>query len=91
MYDGEEDRTFRFSFAVIIKTMAENEAEGVGCLVPSASSLHLVRFLRGSEITQTRLFEWICEICRGQAIAEEFGKGTASGSTTRVREVVVDV
>lgn len=49
MYDGEEDRIFGFRFAVIVKAIAENEAKGVGCLVPSASSLHLVWLLGSGE------------------------------------------
>ncbi len=91
MRDCEEDRIFRFSFAVIIITIAENEAKGVGCLVPSASSLHRIWFLGSRKITQTRLFQWIGKICRSQAISKKFGKGAASGSATRVRDIVVDV
>lgn len=91
MYNGEEDHIFWFSFAVIVKAIAKNEAKGVGCLVPSASSLHLIWFFGRCEITETRLFVWIRKIGRGQAISKEFGKGAASWSATRVREIVMDV
>ena len=84
MDNGEEDRILGFGFAVVIEAITEDEAERVGCLVPSATSFHLIRSLRSGKIEQTRLFMWISKIRRGQAVSEEFGKGTASWSASRV-------
>ena len=91
MYNSEEDRVLGFRFAVVIKAIAEDEAKRVGRLVPSATSFHLIRFLRSGKIEQTRLFMWISKIRRGQAISKEFGKGTASWSASRVGEIVMNV
>ena len=91
MYNSEEDRILGFRFAVVIEAITEDEAERVGCLVPSAPSFHLIRFLRSGKIEQTRLFMWISKIRRGQAVSEEFGKGTASWSASRVGEIVMNV
>ena len=91
MYNGEEDCILGFRFAVVIKAIAEDEAERVGCLVPSATSFLLIRFLRSGQIKQTRLFVWISKICRGQAVSKEFGKGTTSWSTSRVGEIIMNV
>lgn len=91
MYDCEEDRVSRISFAVRVKAIAENEAKGIGCLMPSTSSLHLIWFFSIGESTETRLLVRICQICRGQAVSKEFSKGAASGSTARVGEIVVDI
>ena len=91
MYNCKEDRIFRFRFAVVIKAIAEDEAERVGCLVPSATSFHPIRFLRSGKLEQTRLFMWISKIRRGQAISKEFGKGTASWSASRVGEIVMNI
>ena len=91
MYDSEEDRILGLSFAVVIKAIAEDETKGIGCLVPSATSFHLIRFLRSGKIEQTRLFIWISKIRRGQAVSKELGKGTASWSASRVGEIVMNV
>ena len=91
MYDGEEDCVLWSGFAVIVEAIAEDEAKGIGCLMPSASSLHLIRFFRSGKAAQTRPFVRIGKISRGQAISEEFGKGAASGSATGVGEIVMDV
>lgn len=91
MHNSEEDCILGFRFAVVIKAIAEDEAERVGCLVPSATSFHPVRFLRSGKIEQTRLFIWISKIRRGQAVSKEFSKGTASWSAPRVGEIVMNV
>ena len=91
MYDGEEDRVCGFGFAVVIEAIAEDEAKGVGRLVPSAASFLFVRFLRSGKIEQTRLFVWVGKISGGQAVSKEFGKGTASWPASRVGEIVMNV
>ena len=91
MYDSKEDRILGFGFTVVIEAIAKDEAKRVGCLVPSATSFHLIRFLRSGKIEQTRLFMWISKICRGQAVSKEFGKGAASWSASRVGEIVMNV
>lgn len=91
MHNGEEDGIFRFSFAFIVQAIAENEAERVSRLMPSAPSLHLIWFFSIGEISQTRLLVWVRQIDRGQAISKEFSKGAASASATRVRKIVMDI
>lgn len=91
MYYGKEDSVVTARLAVGIRAIAENEAKSIGCLMPGAASLHLVRFFCICELFDAGLLEWVGQICCCEAIAEKFGEGTASRSTAWVWEIVMDV
>ena len=60
--DGEEDRVLQCGFAACIRAVAEDEAEGIGRLVPGSSSFHEIRFVYVGELTETGLFKGIGEV-----------------------------
>ena len=85
--EREEDCVFRSRLTIWRRAVAEDEAEGVGRLMPGSASFGNVGF-GGSDILQARLFEGIGQVGGCQPTAKEFAEGTP---TTRGGEVVVDV
>lgn len=88
---GEEHHIFVDGFAFGIGAVAEDEAEGIGRLMPCSSLLHWIRFL-GLIFDEARKFKGVGKIGGCEAIAKEFRKGAAAdGGICRVGEIVVDV
>lgn len=91
MDDGEENCIVVRGFAFGIAAIAEDEAEGVGRLMPCSSSLRWIRFL-GVVLGEAGQFKGISQIGGCEAIAEKFCKGAAVyGSVCGMGEVVMDV
>lgn len=89
--NGEEDGVFGRRFAARVFTFAKNEAEGVGCLMPCPSSFRFVGFC-GVHVEEAREFERMSQVGGCEAVAEEFGEGTAAGGRVVGRgEVVMNV
>ena len=57
MHDGEENGLLRLDFTGEVRAVAQDEAQGIRCLVPCPMSLHLVRLIRLCQVLDARLFE----------------------------------
>lgn len=90
MDDGEENGIIRQGFAVWIGAIAENQAEGICRLMPTASSLRLIRFC-GVEAVQARNLKRISEVGGRQTVSQKLCESASAGSAAWVGEVVVDV
>ena len=91
MYDSKENCVIGRPPAVRVCTYTEHQAEGVGSLVPFATSFDNVRFLFSLEFAEAGNFKEIGKVCGGETAAKKLGEGTASTAVIRVREVVVEV
>ena len=70
MHDSEKDCVFRFGFTGRVRPVAKDESQRIGCLVPCAMSLPIVRLVRLCQHFNARLFERVSQICSREAIAK---------------------
>lgn len=87
--DGEEDGVMVRGRAFLVGALAEDEAEGVGGLVPCAVVFDFVGFV-GSDVGDARELEGVGEVEGCEAGADYFCKGAAAGRGFRVGDVVVN-
>ena len=83
MDDGKKDGIPLSGVAADIGAVAENEPEGIGCLVPGATSLSNIWFFCICQFAQTRMFEWIRKIRCSEAVTEQFCKSPATRPSPR--------
>ena len=90
MHDSEKDSVLRFGFTGRVRPTAKDEAQRIGCLVPCAMSLPIVRLIRLCQDFDARLFERVSQVRSREAIAKKLRKGAAT-SAPREMKVIVDV
>lgn len=82
--DCEEDRVVICRFAGRVGAVAEDETEGVGCLMPCAAFCHGVRAFFVVFVDEAGEFEGFGQVGGCETVAEEFGKGAAADGSVFV-------